>query len=191
VLQQMQGAIDEMAVMVLTGRSSLEERVRCLDMGADDFLLKPFSFHELVARCKALMRRRHAQGNATLRCGGLSVHRMERTVHMHGRQVSLTAKEFSLLEFLLLHRGECVSRGELLEKVWQMSPSAGTNVVDVYINYLRKKIAGPDHSDNLIETVRGSGYRMRELKKPVGRLTGEDAARAVRPHLLQREQKGA
>jgi DNA-binding response OmpR family regulator len=160
VLKQMQGNMNGMAVLVLTGRSGVEERVTCLNLGADDCLLKPFSFHELVARCNALMRRRERQVNPMLRCGGLQVHRMTRAVQMEGRDVQLTTKEFALLEFLMLRRGECVSRGELLEKVWQMSPNAGTNVVDVYINYLRRKLAGPDQSDGLIETVRGSGYRI-------------------------------
>jgi|GEM_PF-23165 len=160
VLQAIQGKVNGMAVLVLTGRSGVEERIRCLDLGADDCLLKPFSFHELVARCRALMRRRNTQVNPTLRCGGLEMHRIARTVHMDGRSISLTAKEYALLEFLMLRRGECVSRGELLEKVWQMSPNAGTNVVDVYINYLRRKLAGPEPCDSLIETVRGSGYRI-------------------------------
>ena len=179
VLEVVHRMYASISVMVLTGRSQVEERVRCLNLGADDCLVKPFSFHELSARCRALGRRRVQQADPVLRCGALSVNRMERSVECAGHPVELTAKEFSLLEFLLRHRGHCVSRGTLLEQVWRMSPDAGTNVVDVYINYLRKKLANgtstaqADHgqtvssamargADDWIETVRGSGYRLRD-----------------------------
>ena len=101
---------------------------------------------------------------------------MERKVSRAGRAIDLTVKEFALLEFLLLRRGECVSRSELLTEVWQMSPEAGTNVVDVYVNYLRRKLASVDpdcEEESLIETVRGSGYRLGGLgRKPAGRISG-------------------
>jgi DNA-binding response OmpR family regulator len=146
VLAEMRGRFDETAVLVLTGRSQVEERVNCLNLGADDCLLKPFSFHELTARCRALLRRRDQFADPVLRL------------------VELTVKEFSLLEFLLMRRGQCCSRSELLREVWQMSPDAGTNVVDVYVNYLRKKLGAAsvdgDQGCPVIETVRGEGYRM-------------------------------
>jgi DNA-binding response OmpR family regulator len=127
-------------------------------------LLKPFSFHELTARCRALLRRREQFADPVLRHGDVELNRMERRVVRNGRRVELTVKEFSLLEFLLMRRGRCCSRSELLREVWQMSPDAGTNVVDVYVNYLRKKLgaASPegDEGGSLIETVRGEGYRM-------------------------------
>jgi DNA-binding response OmpR family regulator len=156
-------------VLVLTGRSDIRERVRCLDMGADDFVLKPFSFHELMARCRALLRRRERFADPLVRFGGVALNRTEHTVSYEGRGVELTVKEYALLEFLLLRRGACCSRAELLREVWRGTPEAGTNVVDVYITYLRKKLAAvhPEKSpwESAIETVRGEGYRMRDKRK--------------------------
>ena len=163
VLSELRGRFDETVVLVLTGRSQVEERVKCLNLGADDCLLKPFSFHELTARCRALLRRRDQFADPVLRHGDVELNRMERRVVRNGRVIELTVKEFSLLEFLLLRRGRCCSRSELLREVWQMSPDAGTNVVDVYVNYLRKKLGAANTNGDegsVIETVRGEGYRM-------------------------------
>ena len=163
VLEQMQARRYDCSVLVLTGRSDLDDRVKCLNMGADDCLLKPFSFFELAARCKALLRRREQFADPMLRHGDLQMNRMDRKVTRGSRTIELTAKEFSLLEYLLLHRGECVPRSVLLAEIWQMSPNPGTNVVDVYINYLRRKLSvgvAEDAEQPLIETVRGEGYRL-------------------------------
>ena len=163
VLEELKGRLSGTSVLVLTGRNGLEERVKCLDLGADDCLLKPFSFSELMARCKALWRRRQQIVDTTLRHGGIEINRMERRVMRDGHLIELTAKEFALLEFLMQARGRCCPRSELLREVWQMSPDAGTNVVDVYVNYLRKKLGaarrlGSIGMDHVIETVRGEGY---------------------------------
>ena len=164
VLEEMQGRFGGTSVLVLTGRGGLKDRVQCLNLGADDCLLKPFSFTELTARCRALMRRREQQfQNPMLRWGGVEIDRMARRVTRDGHAVELTTKEYALLEYLVLARGRTCSRSALLREVWQMSPDAGTNVVDVYVNYLRKKLGavraeGLSGPDGLIETVRGEGY---------------------------------
>jgi DNA-binding response OmpR family regulator len=175
VLAEVRASHVEAAILVLTARNGVADRVRCFDLGADDFLIKPFSFSELIARCRALLRRRERNSDATLRYGNLELHRMERKVLRGGRPIELTVKEFALLEYLMLAHGRTCSRGELLKEVWQMSPDAGTNVVDVYVNYLRKKLTsgksdGLDgEAERLIETVRGEGYSLGvgRSRKPV------------------------
>lgn len=178
VLGLMQAHFPQTAVLVLSGRSDLQERVRCLDMGADDFMLKPFSFHELLARCRALLRRRDRFADPVLRFGGVELDRMARTVLYEDKPVRLTVREFKLMEFLILRKGESCTRAELLSHVWSGTPAAGTNIVDVYITYLRKKLvaAHPEAEAGLsvIETVRGTGYRIRD-KRRVPRM--EDAAK--------------
>jgi DNA-binding response OmpR family regulator len=180
VLAVMRSDFPNTAVLVLSGRSDLEERVRCLDMGADDFMLKPFSFHELLARCRALLRRRDRFADPVLRFGGVELDRMGRTVLFEGQPIRLTVREFKLMEFLMLRKGECCSRTELLSYVWSGAANSGTNIVDVYITYLRKKLnaAHPEEPAGLsaIETVRGSGYRLRDKRK-VPRL--EDPAKST------------
>jgi len=159
------------SVLVLTGRSQTEERVRCLDLGADDCLLKPFSFQELSARCRALLRRRKQFESPVLKFGEVEMNRMQRNVQHAGVDLELTTKEFALLEALLLRQGACCSRSDLLKEVWQMDPESDTNVVDVYVNYLRKKLATAlpkakeQNTPSVIETVRGQGYRLRNQLK--------------------------
>lgn len=145
-----------MRVLVLTAQAGeLETRIACLEGGADDCLMKPFAMRELKARCRALVRRQ--DGDAVLRCGGLELNRMQQSLECGEESIALSRREFGLLEYLMLHRGSCVSRATLLERVWSASDAGNTNVVDVYINYLRRKL-GP--SGSLIETVRGQGYRI-------------------------------
>jgi DNA-binding response OmpR family regulator len=150
------------SVLVLTGRGEVEERVRCLDLGADDFLPKPFSFQELTARCRALLRSRERFADSVLRWQEIELDRLRRTVHCAGVAVELTGKEFALLECLLLRAGQTCTRAELLDQVWQMAPETPTNILDVYINYLRRKLSAVSspESGGPIETVRGIGYRM-------------------------------
>jgi DNA-binding response OmpR family regulator len=176
VLAEMNGRFAETSVLVLTGRNGLEDRVKCLNLGADDILLKPFSYSELSARCRALLRRREHFADPVLRVAGVELNRMDRSVTRNGARVDLTAKEFALLEYLMQARGRVCQRSELLRDGWQGSPTAGTNVVDVYVNYLRKKLgaaraggrvdfSGPDR---IIDTVRGEGYVMADGAEPGG-----------------------
>lgn len=167
VLAFLRSLTEDVPILILTARREAETRLRCLEMGADDFMQKPFSFAELRARCRALQRRR-APG-LMLRQGNVVMNRVERTVVRNGVPVRLTNREFALLEYLLLHRGMAVSRTALLENVWNMSPDAGTNLVDVYINYLRRKLGDSSPQEGgtsetaavpLIQTVRGMGYRI-------------------------------
>jgi DNA-binding response OmpR family regulator len=156
VLEEMRVVNAELPVLVLTARQEVETRVRCLDRGADDLMTKPFSLHELRARCRALLRRKR-EARLLLRAGDLELDRMEHSARRNGELIMLTNKEFALLEHLMLNRGQCVSRVELLDSVWRMEPAQTTNIVDVYINYLRRKLKDPAPG-RLIRTVRGQGY---------------------------------
>jgi len=155
-LAEMRAIDAQLPIMVLTGRQEVETRIRCLDLGADDLMLKPFSLHELRARCRALLRRKR-EVKLTLRAGDLELDRLDHTVRRGGEPVALTNKEFSLMEHLMLHRGQCISRVELLDAVWNMEPAQTTNIVDVYVNYLRRKLKDPPPGF-LLRTVRGQGY---------------------------------
>lgn len=167
-LAEMRANDAELPVLVLTARQEVETRIRCLDLGADDFMVKPFSLHELRARCRALLRRKR-EARLTLRVADLELDRMEHTARRAGVPIALTNKEFALLEYLMLRRGECVSRVELLDAVWNMEPAQTTNIVDVYINYLRRKLKDPPPGF-LVRTVRGRGYLVpseMELRLPL------------------------
>ncbi len=171
VLEDLCAARKMPPVLVLTGRLDVEERVRCLNLGADDCLLKPFSFQELSARCRAILRRRTAPESSSLHYGPIQVDFVSRKAWCHGKSVDLTAKEFVLLAFLVQRKGRCCFREELLREVWQFRDGASSNVVEVYINYLRRKLAATSPmlggSSTLIQTVRGSGYRLATLPEPV------------------------
>ncbi len=156
VLEEVRALDADLPVLILTGRAEVDTRVRCLDLGADDLMTKPFSLHELRARCRALLRRKR-ETRLQLRAGDLELDRLEHTVRRAGEPVVLTNKEFALLEHLLLNRGQCVTRVELLDSVWNLEPAQTTNIVDVYVNYLRRKLKDPPPG-HLICTVRGRGY---------------------------------
>ncbi len=180
VLKTMRERCPDTVVLVLTGRSELEQRVYCLNAGADDFLQKPFSFHELAARCRALLRRKGRPVGSVLAYGAVSVNLLERTARYEETPVDLTGKEFAVLEVLLRRQGECVSRAELLAEVWPGTQLSSVNVVDVYVTYLRRKFADAQREKSevvavaqVIETVRGVGYRLRAVAP--GSLTGSMA----------------
>ena len=146
-------------VMILTARSAVEDRVQCLDCGADDYLVKPFSFLELAARVRALLRRSPAPSESVLSVRDLRLDRIERRVERSGQRIELTMKEFALLEYLMRNAGRRLTRAMIIEHVWNLTFDSTTNVVDVYINYLRRKV-DDGYSPHLIHTVRGVGYQL-------------------------------
>ena len=144
-------------VLMLTARDGVADRIGGLDAGADDYLVKPFDFGELVARLRALLRRGAPERPAVLTAGDLEVDPATRTVTRRGRRVELTAREFAVLEFLVRNSGQVVTRAQLLDHVWDQNYDGSTNVVDVYVGYLRRKLENP-FGEPLIRTVRGAGY---------------------------------
>jgi two-component system, OmpR family, response regulator len=144
-------------VLMLTARDAVTDRVAGLDAGADDYLVKPFDFGELVARVRALLRRGAPERPAVLTVGDLEVDPATRSVTRADRAVTLTAREFAVLEFLARRPGQVVSRTELLDHVWDQNYEGSTNIVDVYVGYLRRKLEEP-FGRPLIRTVRGAGY---------------------------------
>jgi len=152
-------------VLMLTARDAIEDRVRGLDAGADDYLAKPFSFAELLARLRALARRGSTERPAVLEAGDLVLDPATRHVTRAGVEISLSAKEFSLLETFMRHPGEVLTRYRLLEHAWDIAFESRSNVVDVYVRYLREKVDRPFGRDSF-ETVRGVGYRLRVESSP-------------------------
>lgn len=146
-------------ILMLTARSLVEQRVEGLDAGADDYLTKPFALAELLARVRALIRRRLNNGGAILKYVDLELDRHRRRVTRAGQAIGLTTKEFALLEYLLLRAPDVVTRSEIIEHVWDAHFDSGTNLVEVYINRLRHKIT-VGHSPKIIQTVHGIGYRL-------------------------------
>ena len=159
ILQQIRARNNTLPLMALTSRKEIEERVKTLDLGADDYVLKPFAFAELAARVRALLRRAHPPSGQVLRVEDLELNRVERRVTRAGKEIDLTPKEIALLEYLMQNEGRSVTRAMIIENVWKMHTDTVTNVIDVYTNYLRKKI-DEGHETKLIHTVRGSGYRI-------------------------------
>jgi two-component system OmpR family response regulator len=147
-------------VLMLTARDAVQDRIRGLDAGGDDYLTKPFSFDELVARLRALVRRGAGERPALLTVGDLTLDPAAKTVRRGAEPIALTAKEFALLECFMRRAGEVLSRTQLLERVWDFAYDGDSNVVEVYVRYLREKIDRPFGRRSL-ETVRGMGYRLR------------------------------
>lgn len=144
-------------ILFLTARDDIAARVQGLNLGGDDYLVKPFAFEELLARVRALLRRKQAGGGTLLRVGDVEVDTEKRRVACRGRTVSLTAREYQMLEYLVYNAGKVVSRTQLWEHVWDSSDEPDSNVVDVYVRYLRNKLG---RDPDMIETVRGLGYML-------------------------------
>ncbi len=160
VVRELRDRGDRTPILMLTARGELTDRVRGLEGGADDYLTKPFDLPELVARVQALVRRaRFRQEDAVLRVGGLALDPVARHVTLDDRTVDLSPREFALLTFLMQNVGRTLSRSRIAEAVWAYQFDPETNVVDVYINYLRKKLR-PLRDGTEIRTVRGVGYRL-------------------------------
>ncbi len=159
VLKHLRVKKSALPVIILTTRSHVEDRVTGLDMGADDYVTKPFAYSELSARIRALLRRPKPSVQSTLRIDDLELNRVERTVKRNGRRIELTPREFTFLEYLMRNSGRRVTRAMIIEHVWNLDFDTMTNVVDVYINYLRKKM-DEGYEKKLIRTVRGVGYQL-------------------------------
>jgi heavy metal response regulator len=151
-------------IIMLTAKDTVEDKISGLSEGADDYLTKPFSFAELLARIKALLRRSQDYKEKTLRVCDLELNPWDRTVSRKGQEITLTGKEYALLEYLMRNKGRVVSKSMIIEHVWDMNYEGLSNVVNVYINHLRKKI-DKDFEKKLIHTIRGYGYKIDEDKK--------------------------
>ena len=161
VLEALRASGKETPVLFLTARDAIEYRVRGLDSGACDYLVKPFSLEELAARVRAALRISHGKSTNLLTIDDLTVDCGSHRVTRGGKLIELSAKEYALLEYLMLNQGIVLSREKIENHIWNFDYEGGTNVVDVYISYLRKKIDG-GHEKRLIHTVRGRGYVLRE-----------------------------
>ncbi len=148
-------------VILLTAKDMVEDKVKGLDMGADDYLTKPFAFEELLARIRVLLRRGKPEESLKLSIADLVLDPVTHKVTRDGNKISLTAKEYSLLEYLLRNQGRVLTRTMISEHVWDIKHDTFTNVIDVYINYLRNKI-DKGHSKKLLHTIRGVGYKLEE-----------------------------
>jgi DNA-binding response OmpR family regulator len=157
VLRRIRAAGSPTPVLLLTARDEIDDKVTGLDAGADDYLTKPFAFSELLARTRALMRRPPLQTDEVMRMGELELDQRRRTVRLGGHAISLSAREFGLLEYMLRHPGQVLSRTQIGEAVWGLDFENDSNVVDVYIGYLRRKLA-IGGTEPAIRTVRGVGY---------------------------------
>jgi len=157
ILKRLRAGGSQVAVIVLTARDQLDDRVKGLDLGADDYLVKPFAFAELLARVRALVRRRYEMRDPTIRVGDIEIDTARREVKRSGESIALSAREYALLEYLAMRLGEVVTRTDIWEHVYDFHSEAHSNVVDVYIGYLRKKLER-DGAPKLIHTRRGQGY---------------------------------
>lgn len=161
VLKQMRKEKMKTPVILLTARDSIDDRVNGLDAGADDYLVKPFAFDELLARVRVLLRRKSDDISNVYTLGDLVLDVGKRTVERQGKSIDLSSKEYAILEYMMRNKGIVLSRDKIEQHVWNYDFEGGSNVVDVYVRYLRRKI-DDNFDQKLIHTVRGAGYVMRE-----------------------------
>lgn len=155
---------NDVPILLLTAKGDLDDRVKGLNAGADDYLVKPFEFDELLARLQALVRRSRQKTSPSLKVGELELDTVHRKVTRQGREIPVTGKEYMLLEFLMYHPNMLLTRYQLEQQVWDSDFEGTSNILDVYIRHLRKKI-DDDFEEKMIETVRGQGYRLRGKKE--------------------------
>ncbi len=157
VLERLRAKGIQTPVLILTARDSIDDKVKGLDKGADDYITKPFEFSELLARIRALIRRASGKRSPVIKIRNISIDTASREVYKDGQKIPLSAKEYAILLYLATNQGKVVTREELTEHIYDWEKSIESNVIDVYINFLRKKL-----SKDLIETVRGAGYIIRK-----------------------------
>lgn len=158
VARRLRGERVETPILMLTARDTVDDRVAGLEAGADDYLVKPFALREVVARLRALTRRHLPNRRAELRAGKVLLNSAAQVLTVDGKQVELTAREFAILEYFLLNQGRLLTRGQILEHVWDYEFDGGRNLIEVYIGRLRRKLTEAGSGDPFV-TVRGSGYR--------------------------------
>ena len=161
VLQILRENGNQLPILLLTARDSIDDRVLGLDLGADDYLVKPFALEELLARLRVLLRKTSTQKNNVLQAGNLSLHLDSHQVKRGNREIQLSSKEFSLLRYMMQNKGVVLSRDTLEQHIYSFDVSGGSNVIDVYIRYLRRKIDDGE-DEKLIHTIRGQGYVLRD-----------------------------
>jgi len=159
ILQKIRTEGRQSHVLILTAKDTLEDKVEGLNLGADDYMIKPFAFKELLARVRALVRRSYRQKHAHIEVDDVRMDLCSQKVFKSQQEIQLTPREFALLEYLMMRSGQVVSRTDIWEHVYEFNSSAGSNVVDVYVGYLRKKLE-QHGTPELIQTVRGRGYRI-------------------------------
>src|SRR5215212_5645380 len=160
VCRRLRSGRRNMPVLMLTARDTVDDRVAGLDSGADDYLVKPFAFRELLARVRALLRRDGLSKDPVLRLGNLEVDTVTHEVRRDGRPVELTSKEYAMLEYFMRNPNRVLTRTQIAEHVWDYDFMSMSNVIDVYVRYLRRKL-GDDQEPRLFRTVRGTGYQLR------------------------------
>jgi len=160
VLKQMRASGDKTPVLLLTALGTVEDRVAGLDAGADDYLVKPFDFDELLARVRAIIRRGGERASSVMVCGDLTLDSAARRVERGGKEIVLTAKEFDILEYLMQNEGKVLPRDKLSNHIWNYDYDGGSNVIDVYVHHLRKKV-DTDFEEKKIITVKGAGYMVK------------------------------
>lgn len=163
ILKKMRAQGRKSHVLILTAKDTVQDRVTGLDLGADDYLVKPFAFEELLARVRALLRRSYRQKYPCIEIKDLRIDLAAQRVYRSGEEIQLTPREYALLEYLAMRAGQTISRSDIWEHIYEFNSSASSNVVDVYVGYLRKKIERPN-KPALIHTVRGRGYMLGETR---------------------------